>query len=114
MTQLELVAEAVGCGTLSLPPGCAGASTPGRNSCLPRWSETTARPRRGGVTGDVVHLEPWLDTKGLEAYSACSERWIENCMADGMPHVKIAGRIKFKASEVEPWLEENRHMERIA
>jgi hypothetical protein len=31
-----------------------------------------------------------------------------------LPHVKIAGRIKFKASEVEPWLEENRHMERIA
>jgi hypothetical protein len=95
-------------------PGLRRRVDPGRNSCLPRWSETMARPRRGGVTGDVVHLEPWLDTKGLEAYSASSERWIENCMADGMPHVKIAGRIKFKASEVEPWLEENRHMERIA
>ncbi len=35
-------------------------------------------------------------------------------MAEGMPHVKIAGRIKFKASEIEPWLEEKGHMERVA
>jgi hypothetical protein len=33
-------------------------------------------------------------------------------MAEGMPHAKIAGRIKFKASEVETWLEQNGHLER--
>ena len=66
------------------------------------------------MNGDLIHLEPWLSKKGLEEYLACSERWIEKCMAEGMPHVKIAGRIKFKASEVEPWLAENGHMERLA
>jgi hypothetical protein len=68
----------------------------------------------GGVSGDLLKLEPWLNKKGLEEYLACSERWIEGRMAEGMPHAKIAGRIKFKTSEVEPWLEENGHMERIA
>ncbi len=66
------------------------------------------------MSGDLVHLEPWLDKKGLGDYLACSERWIEERMAEGMPHVKIAGRIKFKASEIEPWLEEKGHMERVA
>ena len=31
-----------------------------------------------------------------------------------MPAWKIAGRVKFRASEVEPWLVENGYMERIA
>ena len=66
------------------------------------------------MSGDLVHLEPWLDKKRLEEYLACSERWIVDRMREGMPHAKIAGRIKFKASEVEPWLEENGYMERLA
>jgi hypothetical protein len=65
------------------------------------------------VNGDVVHLEPWLAKAQLGQHLACSERWIEIKMAEGMPHAKIAGRIKFKASEVEAWLEENGHMERV-
>jgi hypothetical protein len=65
------------------------------------------------VTGDVAHLEPWLAKAQLAEYLACSERWIEEKMAEGMPHAKIAGRIKFKVSEVEPWLEEKGYMERV-
>jgi hypothetical protein len=65
------------------------------------------------VSGDVVHLEPWLTKAQLREYLACSERWIEVRMAEGMPYAKIAGRIKFKASKVEAWLEENGHMERV-
>ncbi len=66
------------------------------------------------MSGDVVHLEPWLDKKGLQEYLGCEERLIEYRMAEGMPHAKIAGRVKFKASEVEPWLAEHGYMERLA
>jgi hypothetical protein len=66
------------------------------------------------MNGEVVHLEPWLDKKRLEEHLGCKARWIEYRMAEGMPHAKIAGRIKFKASEVERWLEENGYMERLA
>jgi hypothetical protein len=55
----------------------------------------------------VAELEPWLDKKGLAAHLACSVRWIERRMEDGMPHRHIAGRAKFRASEVEAWLERN-------
>ncbi|HMJ02278.1 MAG TPA: hypothetical protein VK506_05015 [Conexibacter sp.] len=62
---------------------------------------------------EFVKLEPWLDKAGLCAYLACSEKWIELRMTEGMPHARIAGRIKFRVSEVEPWLEARGHLERI-
>jgi hypothetical protein len=65
------------------------------------------------VSGDVVRLEPWLAKAQLAEYLACSERWIEVRMTEGMPHARIAGRIKFRASDVERWLEENGYMERV-
>ena len=67
----------------------------------------------GGVTGDLIHLEPWLDKAQMCEYLACSERWLENRMAEGMPYAKIAGRIKLKPSESEPWLVGHGHMERV-
>lgn len=60
----------------------------------------------------VVHVEAWLDKRGLAAHLACSVRWIERRMEEGMPHTHIAGRAKFRASEVEPWLEAHGHLER--
>jgi hypothetical protein len=82
MTQLELVAEAVGCGTLSLPPGCAArrpraqqllaALVRNDGEAAARWRDRRRRPPRAVAR----HERP----RGL---SACSERWIENCMADG-------------------------------
>jgi len=60
----------------------------------------------------VPHIEPWLDKKGLAEHLGCGERWIEYRMAEGMPSWKIAGRIKFRVSEVEAWLLENGHMAR--
>jgi hypothetical protein len=65
------------------------------------------------VSGDVVRLEPWLGKAQLAEHLACSERWIELRMADGMPYAKIAGRIKFKPSEVEAWLAANGYLERV-
>lgn len=53
----------------------------------------------------VTALEPWLDKRGLAAHLGCGVRWIEARTAEGMPSAMIAGRRKFKASEVEPWLQ---------
>lgn len=55
-------------------------------------------------------LEPWLDKRKLAEHLACSVRWIERRMEDGMPHHHLAGRVKFRVSEVEPWLERNGHI----
>ena len=66
-----------------------------------------------GRVGEVVRLEPWLDKKALAEYLGCGERWIEYRMDEGMPHARIAGRIKFRATEVEPWLERHGYMERV-
>jgi hypothetical protein len=60
----------------------------------------------------VGQLEPWLDKRALAAHLGCGERWIEYRMREGMPAWKIAGRIKFRASEVEAWLLEHCHIER--
>jgi hypothetical protein len=61
---------------------------------------------------EVVHLEPWLDKKALASHLGCGVRWIEYRMEEGMPHSIIAGRCKFRPSEVEPWLEERGYLER--
>jgi hypothetical protein len=55
--------------------------------------------------------EPWLDKRGIAGHLACSVRWIERRMEDGLPHRHIAGRAKFRVSEVEPWLEDHGHIE---
>ena len=62
---------------------------------------------------DVIHLESWLDRQALADHLGCSVRSVELRMAEGMPAWKVMGRIKFRVSEVEPWLEENGHMERV-
>ncbi len=61
---------------------------------------------------DVVQLEEYLDKKGIAAHFKCSVRWIERRMEEGLPHTHIAGRAKFRVSEVEPWLEVHGHIER--
>jgi hypothetical protein len=61
---------------------------------------------------DVAALERWLDKAGISEHFTCSIRWIERRMEEGMPHTHIAGRAKFRVSEVEPWLEAHGHIER--
>lgn len=61
---------------------------------------------------EVAQLERWFDKRGLAAHLSCSVRWIERRMEEGMPHTHIAGRAKFRISEVEPWLWEHGHIER--
>lgn len=61
--------------------------------------------------GNVHPLEPWLDKKALAAYLGCGIRWVEYRADEGMPHALIAGRCKFRPSEVEPWLEQRGYLE---
>ncbi len=49
-------------------------------------------------------LEPWLDKRGLAEHLCCSLRSIQTALAEGMPHAIIFGRVKFRVTEVEPWL----------
>lgn len=69
------------------------------------------RPSGFPLTG-VTYVEPWLDKRGLANHLACSVRWVERRMEDGMPHTHIAGRAKFHVTEIEPWLEVHGHIER--
>jgi hypothetical protein len=54
---------------------------------------------------NVAALEPWKDKRELADHLGCSPRWISYRAAEGMPHSIIAGRVKYKVSLVEPWLE---------
>jgi excisionase family DNA binding protein len=56
--------------------------------------------------------EGWLTVEKLAAYLGCSLRWVRYRAEEGMPHAVIAGRRKFRVSEVEAWLEKKGHLER--
>jgi hypothetical protein len=60
----------------------------------------------------VVSLEPWLTKRQLADQLGCGVRFIEYRQAEGMPHALIAGRVKFRQSEAEAWLEEHGHLVR--
>lgn len=62
----------------------------------------------------VVELEKWLDKHGLSEHLGCGIRWIEHRVSEGMPSAIIAGRRKFRASEVELWLERMGYLRRDA
>lgn len=55
--------------------------------------------------------ERWRDKHGLAEHFSCGIRWIEERMAEGMPHKYIAGKAKFKVSRVEPWLDQHGFIE---
>jgi hypothetical protein len=58
----------------------------------------------------IVHLEPWLPLKVLARQLGCSTRWLEYRLTEGLPSAVIAGRRKFRQSEVERWLEARGHL----
>jgi hypothetical protein len=63
------------------------------------------------LTADEL-AERWLDKRALAAHLSCSTRSIELAIVDGMPHAIIFGRAKFRASEVEGWLERTGRLQR--
>jgi hypothetical protein len=63
------------------------------------------------MTTGLPTLEPWLDKRGLAEHLACGVRTIERALTQGMPHTIIYGRVKFRASEVDAWLERTGQLE---
>jgi hypothetical protein len=57
--------------------------------------------------------ERWRDKPAIAQHFSCSIRWIESRMEEGMPHTFIAGRAKFRVSEVEPWLDAHGFIARL-
>lgn len=64
---------------------------------------------------NVTQLERrYYDLNGAAEQFSCSRRWLEDRVAEGMPHFMGAGRIKLRLDECEDWLIENGHWERRA
>jgi hypothetical protein len=59
-------------------------------------------------------IEPWLDKRRLAEHLSCSIRSIQTALTEGMPHAIIFGRVKFRVSEGEPWLEARGYLVRDA
>jgi excisionase family DNA binding protein len=53
-----------------------------------------------------VTTEPWLTKAQLAQVLGFSERWIEQRVNEGMPRHKWGGRVRFRRSDVEHWLDE--------
>lgn len=54
----------------------------------------------------------WLDKRQFAERLSCSVRWIGYRLAEGMPHARIAGRVKFDPALAERWLEEHGYIDR--
>lgn len=65
-------------------------------------------------TGNLYVLEEWLDRKQLAAYLGVSMSSVDNLTRDGMPHSKILGKRRFRASLCEAWLRERGNWEDVA
>lgn len=62
------------------------------------------------MSATVTQLEGWMTLAELADHLTVSERWIKYRLKEEMPSALIAGRRKFKASEVEKWLEREGHL----
>lgn len=49
-------------------------------------------------------LERWLTSSELAEYLGFSQKWVTRRVAEGMPHARMGSRLRFKVSQVEPWL----------
>jgi hypothetical protein len=49
--------------------------------------------------------EPWLSKTEVAKHFSCSTRSVEIAMRDGLPYRQLFGRSKFRASEVQAWLD---------
>lgn len=60
----------------------------------------------------VTTLEPWISIDDVASFFGISRRWLEYRLEDGLPSAKIAGKRRFRASEVEDWLSKEGFLER--
>lgn len=64
------------------------------------------------MSGTDLTLEPWADKRALAKHLGCSIRSIQTILVEGCPHARIFGRVMFRVSEVETWLEATGRLER--
>lgn len=50
------------------------------------------------------NLERWLTTQELAEHLGFSTKWVQRRVKEGMPHARLGGRLRFKATLVEAWL----------
>jgi hypothetical protein len=74
--------------------------------------EQIARRAAELVPAPEPRTDGWLTPKQLAGHLAMSPRWVAYRVREGMPHVLIAGKPRFKAAEVDQWLEETGHLTR--
>lgn len=62
----------------------------------------------------IAPLEPFVDRDELAGFlgHAVKERWLRYRLKEGMPHHLIAGKVRFRVSEVVPWLERHGYIQR--
>jgi excisionase family DNA binding protein len=60
---------------------------------------------------DLVHArqvrdgtEPWITKQQLARHLGFSVRWVEYRVAEGLPHSRMGGRLRFQRTAVERWL----------
>jgi hypothetical protein len=117
MSARSCVLDMAACGSRS-PTRSSGRSETGLQALAKpgRWdagsatasSATHERP----VARGAWMTEPLLDKRGCARHFAVSVRTVEAWLAAGCPHVRLAGRSKLRASEVERWLAASGRLER--
>lgn len=51
------------------------------------------------------HGEPWLTKQEIARHVGFSARWVElRVKHDGMPHLRIGGRLRFQKGPVDAWM----------
>jgi hypothetical protein len=63
---------------------------------------TGMAPRLRLVSSD----EPWMSKQQLAHALGFSVRWLEYRLAEGLPHRRIGGRVRFQRSVAEAWLQD--------
>lgn len=56
------------------------------------------------MSTDQTIPERWLSKRELAAHYSFSYRWVEEQTRKGMPSRRIGGQLRFRLSEVDPWL----------
>jgi len=52
--------------------------------------------------------DPFYDVAGCAAYLGRTERWVRRNVNEGkLPYVRMGGRLAFRQSQLEQWIEEN-------
>lgn len=88
-----------------------GGQSGGERFAYPRWyryamatPEIERDKRHTGAGG----REPLLSVRELMALYGWSERWWRYRIAEGLPRRRWGGQWRFRASEVEAWIESRR------